>query len=60
MSEQQMADLLTALQQQTSVMTLMSQTMERLALSSEQLVTHFKSLEPDPSAPLYLDGTSAA
>jgi hypothetical protein len=42
------------------VQTALGQSIERLALSNEQLVAYLKSREPDPDAPPYLDGSRPA
>ena len=60
MSEAQLDELLAALRNQASVQTALGQSIERLALSNEQLVAYLKSREPDPDAPPYLDGSRPA
>ncbi|MDH0300604.1 MULTISPECIES: hypothetical protein [unclassified Pseudomonas] len=60
MTETQMEELLSALRNQASVQTALGQSIERLALSNEQLVAYLKSREPDPDAPPYLDGSKPA
>ncbi|MDH0645573.1 hypothetical protein N5D48_12810 [Pseudomonas sp. GD03858] len=60
MSETQLEALLLALGNQAAVQTALGQSIERLALSNEQLVAYLKSREPDPDAPPYLDGSKPA
>lgn len=60
MNETQLEALLAALANQASVQTALGQSIERLALSNEQLVAYLKSREPDPDAPPYLDGSNPA
>jgi len=60
MNEAQLEALLAALSNQASVQTALGQSIERLALSNEQLVAYLKSREPDPDAPPYLDGSKPA
>lgn len=60
MNEAQLDELLAALRNQASVQTALGQSIERLALSNEQLVAYLKSREPNPDLPPYLDGSRPA
>ncbi|WP_248917062.1 hypothetical protein [Pseudomonas entomophila] len=60
MNEAQLNELLAALRNQASVQTALGQSIERLALSNEQLVAYLKSREPNPDLPPYLDGSRPA
>ncbi|MDF9616145.1 hypothetical protein P5705_00665 [Pseudomonas entomophila] len=60
MNEAQLDELLAALRNQASVQTALGQSIERLALSNEQLVAYLKSREPAPDSPPYLDGSRPA
>lgn len=60
MNEAQLDELLAALRNQASVQTALGQSIERLALSNEQLVAYLKSREPSSDSPPYLDGSRPA